>query len=187
MYDTLMQMGRWFGYRPNYDDLVKVWMSYEAIDWYGQITRATAELKEEIAKMRNAHQTPREFGLKVRQDPGALIVTARNKMRTATDITCPVTVSGNLLETPRLKSSRDILAENEKVFKDFVYSLAETVIVYMIRKEPKIITIGSMFRVNLFHNYYWILTRILGISASMGEHYPNTSANINGHMVGMWC
>lgn len=125
MYDTLMQMGRWFGYRPNYGDLVKVWMSEEAIDWYGQITRATAELKEEITKMRNAHQTPREFGLKVRQDPGALIVTARNKMRTATDITCPVTVSGNLLETPRLKASRSILAENEKVFKDFVNSLAE--------------------------------------------------------------
>lgn len=125
MYDTLMQMGRWFGYRPNYGDLVKVWMSEEAIDWYGQITRATAELKEEITKMRNAHQTPREFGLKVRQDPGALIVTARNKMRTATDITCPVTVSGNLLETPRLKASRSILAENEKVFKNFVNSLAE--------------------------------------------------------------
>jgi hypothetical protein len=48
MYDTLMQMGRWFGYRPNYQDLVKIWMSEEAIDWYGQITRATAELKDEI-------------------------------------------------------------------------------------------------------------------------------------------
>ena len=125
MYDTLMQMGRWFGYRPNYQDLVKIWMSEEAIDWYGQITRATAELKDEIVKMQNAHQTPMEFGLKVRQDPGSLIVTARNKMRTATDITCPVSVSGNLLETPRLKASLPILAENEKVFKDFVASLAE--------------------------------------------------------------
>ena len=125
MYDTLMQMGRWFGYRPNYQDLVKVWMSDEAIDWYGQITRATAELKDEIIKMRNAHQTPMEFGLKVRQDPGSLIVTARNKMRTAGEITCPITVSGNLLETPRLKASLPILKENEKVFKDFVDSLAE--------------------------------------------------------------
>ena len=125
MYDTLMQMGRWFGYRPNYQDLVKIWMSEEAIDWYGQITRATAELKDEIIKMRNAHQTPMDFGLKVRQDPGALIVTARNKMRTAADITCPVSVSGNLLETPRLKASIPILAENEKVFKDFVDSLSE--------------------------------------------------------------
>ena len=48
MYDTLLQMGRWFGYRPNYGDIVKIWMTPEAIDWYGQITRATAELKEEV-------------------------------------------------------------------------------------------------------------------------------------------
>lgn len=123
MYDTLLQMGRWFGYRPNYGDIVKIWMTPEAIDWYGQITRATAELKEEVAKMRNANQTPRDFGLKVRQDPGALIVTARNKMRTATDLTCPVSVSGNLLETPRLKASKNILSSNEKVFKNFVNSL----------------------------------------------------------------
>ncbi len=125
MYDTLMQMGRWFGYRPNYEDLVRVWMSEEAIDWYCQITRATEELKDEITKMRNANQTPRDFGLKVRQDPGSLIVTARNKMRTATDITCPVTVSGNLLETPRLKAYPAILAKNEAVFKEFVNSLAD--------------------------------------------------------------
>ena len=124
MYDTLLQMGRWFGYRPNYGDVAKVWMTPEAIDWYGQITRATAELKEEISKMRNANQTPRDFGLKVRQDPGALIVTARNKMRTATDLTCPVTVSGNLLETPRLKASKNILASNETAFKNFVNSLS---------------------------------------------------------------
>lgn len=124
MYDTLLQMGRWFGYRPNYGDVVKVWMTPEAIDWYGQITRSTAELKEEISKMRRANQTPRDFGLKVRQDPGALIVTARNKMRTATDLVCPVTVSGNLLETPRLKASKSILSSNERAFKDFINSLS---------------------------------------------------------------
>lgn len=124
MYDTLLQMGRWFGYRPNYSDLVKIWMSQDAIDWYSQITRATNELKDEIIAMRNAHQTPREFGLKVRQDPGSLIVTARNKMRTATSITCPITVSGHLLETPRLKAARPILEENKKLFKDFVLNLA---------------------------------------------------------------
>ena len=125
MYDTLLQMGRWFGYRPHYDDLVKVWLTEEMIDWYGQITRASAELKEEITKMRNAHQTPRDFGLRVRQDPGALIVTARNKMRTAGDITCPITVSGQILETPRLKASPEILEDNERIFKAFVRDLAK--------------------------------------------------------------
>lgn len=125
MYDTLLQMGRWFGYRPHYDDLVKVWLTEEMIDWYGQITRASAELKEEIKKMRNAHQTPRDFGLRVRQDPGVLIVTARNKMRTAGDIPFPITVSGQILETPRLKASPEILEENERVFKAFVRDLAK--------------------------------------------------------------
>lgn len=125
MYDTLLQMGRWFGYRPHYGDLVKVWLTEEMIDWYGQITRASAELKEEITKMRNAHQTPRDFGLRVRQDPGALIVTARNKMRTAGDITCPITVSGQILETPRLKASPEILEDNERIFKAFVRDLAK--------------------------------------------------------------
>lgn len=124
MYDTLLQMGRWFGYRQNYQDLVKIWMPKDAMDWYGQITRATEELKDEIIKMRNAHQTPREFGLKVRQDPGSLIVTARNKIRLATQISCPVSVSGHLLETPRLKSSKNILESNEDIFKKFIDSLA---------------------------------------------------------------
>ena len=125
MYDTLLQMGRWFGYRPNYDDLFRIWMSEEAIDWYGYITRAANELKDEIAKMKLANQTPMEFGLKVRQDPNSLIATARNKMRSATQISRPVTVSGKLLETPRLKANLDILKSNETAFKEFVDHLAE--------------------------------------------------------------
>ena len=125
MYDTLLQMGRWFGYRPNYEDLFRIWMSEEAIDWYGYITRAANELKDEIAKMKLANQTPMEFGLKVRQDPNSLIATARNKMRSATAVSRPVTVSGRLLETPRLKASRSILDSNEAAFKEFVDHLAD--------------------------------------------------------------
>lgn len=120
MYDTLLQMGRWFGYRPNYEDLFRIWMAEEAIDWYGYITRAANELKDEIAKMKLANQTPKEFGLKVRQDPNSLIATARNKMRSATQVSRPVTVSGKLLETPKLKANPEILKANEAAFKEFV-------------------------------------------------------------------
>ena len=120
MYDTLLQMGRWFGYRPGYDDLFKIWITREGIDWYGYITAAAEELKLEIARMRDAGQTPKEFGLKVRQDPNSLIVTARNKMRSATLVNRPITVSGRLLETPRLKADIASLRQNEEVFKDFV-------------------------------------------------------------------
>ncbi|PFG80645.1 Z1 domain-containing protein [Bacillus sp. YF23] len=123
MYDTLLQMGRWFGYRPNYDDLFKVWMAEDAIDWYGFITEAANELKSEISEMNKLNLTPRDFGLKVRQDPNSLIVTARNKMRTATPVSRPIQVTGKLLETPRLKSKKEVLDANERAFKLFVASL----------------------------------------------------------------
>lgn len=123
MYDTLLQMGRWFGYRPGYEDLFRIWISTEAIDWYGYITAAAEELKLEIARMKNANLTPMEFGLKVRQDPASLIVTAKNKMRSGTMVMRPVTVSGRLLETPRLKADKSALQTNEDVFKEFVSRL----------------------------------------------------------------
>ncbi len=124
MYDTLMQMGRWFGYRPNYDDLVKIWLSQDAIDWYGQINDATMDLRVQISKMKEAKQSPNDFGLRVRQDPGALIVTARNKMRTAKIIKCPISVSGHLLETPRLIASNSILSRNAEVVERFIDRLS---------------------------------------------------------------
>jgi len=123
MYDTLLQMARWFGYRPNYQDLFKVWMAEDVIDWYGYITAAANELKDEISKMNRLNLIPKDFGLKVRQDPNSLIVTAKNKMRTATQVSRPITVTGRLLETPRLKSKPDILEANERAFKLFVASL----------------------------------------------------------------
>lgn len=123
MYDTLLQMGRWFGYRPNYDDIIKIWISEEAIDWYGYINNASNELKDEIGRMNQLNLTPRDFGLKVRQDPNSLIATARNKMRNAKPVSRPISVSGRLLETPRLKAKPEILLENERVFKSFIYNL----------------------------------------------------------------
>ena len=124
MYDTLMQMGRWFGYRPNYDDLVKIWLSVDAIDWYGQIQEATQDLKNQIYKMKSAKLKPRDFGLKVRQDPGSLIVTARNKMKSAQTIKCPITVSGHLLETPRLVASLEVLKNNAEIVEKYIDRLS---------------------------------------------------------------
>ncbi|QCV78450.1 Z1 domain-containing protein [Enterobacter ludwigii] len=138
MYDTLLQMGRWFGYRPNYDDLFKIWISSEAIDWYGYITAAAEELKQEVARMKNANLTPMGFGLKVRQDPASLIVTAKNKMRAATLVKRPITVSGRLLETPRLKSDPLFLNLNEEIFKDFVNRLSD-IGVRITRKDEKLL------------------------------------------------
>ena len=120
MYDTLLQMGRWFGYRNNYDDLFKIWMGEDAVGWYSYITDAFNELKRELRNMARQHQTPEEFGLKVRQDPGALIVTARNKMRSGTPVSVPITLSNRMIETPRLWNDTNIIKANNKLCEDII-------------------------------------------------------------------
>ena len=82
-YDTLMQMCRWFGYRQGYKDLCKVYLPSQSNDWYIHISNAINDLYRELQRMENQQKTPRDFGLRVRSHSGALMVTARNRMRTA--------------------------------------------------------------------------------------------------------
>lgn len=97
MYDTLMQMGRWFGYRPGYVDLCRLYLSEEVNEWYRHVAIATKELREEFTYLYQTGGTPQHFALKVRIHPGALKITALGKMRNADDIR--VSWAGHLTET----------------------------------------------------------------------------------------
>ena len=114
MYDTLMQMGRWFGYRPGYEKLFRIWMPDDSIGWYAHITQASNELRDDIAKMNRAGATPRDFGLRVRAHPTSLIVTARNKMKHADKKVYWVTLDGEFFETPRFRSDIESIRANIK-------------------------------------------------------------------------
>ncbi|MES2443978.1 MAG: Z1 domain-containing protein [Pseudomonadota bacterium] len=97
MYDTLMQMGRWFGYRPRYADLCRLYTSSTLIRWYRHIATATAELREEFDLAFNTGQTPLQFGHRVRAHPDGLLITAANKMRSGTRVRAGF--SGTISET----------------------------------------------------------------------------------------
>lgn len=101
MYDTLMQMGRWFGYRQDYEDLCRVWMLEEATSWYAHIAEATEELQRELKRMERMNATPMQFGLAVRSHPSALMVTARNKIGSGVKHVM-VGLSNSFVETTRL-------------------------------------------------------------------------------------
>lgn len=102
MYDTLLQMGRWFGYRDGYLDVCRLWLHAEALQWYAHITEASEELRAEVLMMQQKRLKPIDFGLKVRAHPDTLLVTARNKMRSSQQIEWYVSVSEQYLETPKL-------------------------------------------------------------------------------------
>jgi hypothetical protein len=96
MYDTLMQMGRWFGYRHGYEDLCRLYMTAELEDWFRLITEASEELRQEFAHMVSVGATPKEYGLRVRRHDG-LLITAPVKMRAGQDI--DLSFEGSISET----------------------------------------------------------------------------------------
>lgn len=96
MYDTLMQMGRWFGYRPGYLDLCRLYTSPDLVKWFGHIADASEELREEFDFMAKAKLTPEQYGLKVMSHE-TLTVTSPLKMRNAQ--TLSLTYSGTRPQT----------------------------------------------------------------------------------------
>ena len=123
MYDTLMQMGRWFGYRGKYRDLCKIWMPDESMAWYSYISMATDKLRAEVRRMQNDNMTPTDFGLAVRSDIQGLLVTARNKMRSAKDYETVVNFSGEVVETRYVHSAQDILRRNYEETEAFLQDI----------------------------------------------------------------
>lgn len=127
MYDTLMQMGRWFGYRTDFEELCRIYMTKEASSWYSHISGATEELREEFSRMEKAGMTPKDFGLCVRSHPETLIVTARNKMRSARSVIRQVSLEGRLVETSVLLKTSDVITNNRKALGQLIEKISDTV------------------------------------------------------------
>jgi len=124
MYDTLLQMGRWFGYRPGYVDLCRLYTSEELSEFYSHITMATEELKQDFDIMSDRGMTPSQFGLRVRTHPAGLIITAANKMRNGTRMT--VSYAGDISETISFGRDKKLIRENYERFNRFLRSIQGT-------------------------------------------------------------
>lgn len=85
-YDTLLQMGRWFGFRPGYQDLPRIWMTAELHEWFIMLATVEAEIRNDIRRYEAEHRTPQELAVRIRTHP-AMAVTARAKMRDAQRVT----------------------------------------------------------------------------------------------------
>ncbi|MDO8615048.1 MAG: Z1 domain-containing protein [Dehalococcoidia bacterium] len=125
MYDTLMQMGRWFGYRPNYDDLCRIWMPEEAEGWYAHIAESIEMLREELRSMEAVGATPEEFGLKVRSHPDTLVVTARNKLGSGRRIVVNIGLGNSFIETAFLRRDATSLHANRTAAQTLASQLSE--------------------------------------------------------------
>jgi len=75
-YDTLLQMGRWFGYREGYDDLPRLWTSSDLAENFRGLAQIEEEIREDIAEYRKNRASPMDFAVKVRSLPGMAITSA---------------------------------------------------------------------------------------------------------------
>lgn len=124
MYDTLMQMGRWFGFRPGYLDLTRLYTSPDIQAAFRQVSIANEELKEKFDEMSRKGSNPRDFALYVRKSD-SLLITAPGKMRD--HLKLEIGFAGKIIET--IGFSGDVVTQkkNLEIMLQFADSFKEKV------------------------------------------------------------
>ena len=112
-YDTLLQMGRWFGYRDRYADLPRIWMTEELAEWFSHLATVEAEMRRDIDRyMNNPAENPLTFAVRLRAHP-KLSITAKAKMKAA--VLAHAAYGGQLVESRFFDvgdTGRDRLTDN---------------------------------------------------------------------------
>lgn len=122
-YDILLQMCRWFGYRPKYEDLCRIYMSELNVERFDAAVGAVADLKVQFAEMDRAGKTPKQFGLMVKESPDTLettlLVTSRNKMYNSEEIIYHLNYGGVYADTSKFAKDSKVNNHNIKAFNRF--------------------------------------------------------------------
>jgi len=122
-YDTLMQMGRWFGYRNNYADLTRIYTTRSLEECFRDLATVEEELHGEIFRYEIERLTPLEMGVRIRQH-SAMLVTSPLKMQKAQTIN--ISLSDQTLQTITFPLNNvNWLRRNLEVTKGFLSSLGE--------------------------------------------------------------
>ena len=85
--DTLMQMGRWFGYRKSYELIPRVWMSKNTENQFKFLAQLDQQLRDEIHYMDTFGISPSQYGPRVMNSPrmSFIRIVAKNRMQKAQD------------------------------------------------------------------------------------------------------
>lgn len=121
MYDSLMQMGRWFGYRPGYVDLCRLFTTEQIFEWFNHITMATEEMRNDFDEMTVSHQRPKDFRLKVRNHHGLLTITSLAKLNFTQNI--EISFSGTNPQTYQLLKTKKAIKENFNALESLITSI----------------------------------------------------------------
>jgi hypothetical protein len=122
-YDTLLQMGRWFGYRRGYADLPRIWMTDELYRWFRHLATVEAEIRRDVRRYEEENITPLDFAVRIRAHP-SLAITAASKMSDA--IRAEASYGGKRTQTRYFNADdADWLKQNTVAARKFVADAIE--------------------------------------------------------------
>lgn len=123
--DTLMQMGRWFGYRKKYELLPRLWVTEKTRQQFVFLAALDQELRDEIQHMDITGRSPADYGPKVKNSPKVsfIRITAKNRMQAATESTMDYSGASN--QTYLFENDADTLKSNISLTEDFIRGLGE--------------------------------------------------------------
>ncbi|MDA3928519.1 MAG: Z1 domain-containing protein [Prolixibacteraceae bacterium] len=169
LYDSLMQMGRWFGYRPGYVDLCRLYTTEQLINWYRHITLATEEMRADFDEMAAKNKRPVDYRLKVRTHPGMLSITATGKMREHERI--QVGFSGKIKQTYQLIKNKDVIINNFKAFERLLQRMDNPI----LRKTKKTKKLNGIIWENVSPEL--IIDFISGFNSDLPDIQPEILSN----------
>lgn len=131
--DTLMQMGRWFGYRKGYELLPRIWMTSATHEKFIFLSTLEDELREELEEYSLGNKKPSDYGPRVKNTPKVswLRVTSRNKMQGAEEVDLDFT--GASIQTIHFENKKDILRHNIDVTENLLSNYCE----YPVKSKVK--------------------------------------------------
>jgi hypothetical protein len=114
MCDTLMQMGRWFGFRDGYEDLTRIYTTSELEGWFMDLANVEYRLREDILVYESQGLTPTQVGMRIWQHP-TMQVTSPLKRRFASSTTIAQSYSQSLEQTFKFPLRRlgDLAVQSE--------------------------------------------------------------------------
>jgi hypothetical protein len=126
MYDTLMQMGRWFGYRKGYMDLCRIYTSSEIASNFEHLAIAMVELRDEFDRLAALNKTPLEYAVKMLSHP-CMTLTSPLKMRNAS--TAYTIYKGTLQQTRIFNREESFYVENMAATERLINNLSSKLVI----------------------------------------------------------
>jgi hypothetical protein len=120
MYDTLMQMGRWFGFRNGYMDLCRIYTSEEIASNFEHLAIAMIELRKEFDRLAQMGKTPSEYAIRMLSHP-TMTLTSPLKMRNA--VASNIIYGGTLQQTRLFDTQEHFYQINMQATEKLIDSL----------------------------------------------------------------